>query len=123
MMTREIRFRAWVEEVKLMLPVTDIDFEGKSIGCIDSSTQWFDQEYLLMQYTGLKDKNGTYIYEGDIVDCRSYGRWGVTVVEVYDMVEFSVMLNFAFGGEDDSPENLEVLGNIYENPELLEATK
>lgn len=87
-------------------------------------------EFKLMQFTGLKDKNGREIYEGDILefnDC-SYAR---TAGHVDDKILKS-KVEFYYGAfwvdgillldAIQNDEELEIVGNIYENPELLEAT-
>lgn len=81
------------------------------------------EDFLLMQYTGLKDKNGKEIYEGDIVKIRDYYA-EVGVVE-YNPPRFNIFDN------DDSTTDFdnikwkyfEVIGNIYENPDLLSKLK
>lgn len=113
-MQREIKFRAWDvsgEKPYMLGPydLTDSIFNHKDIRLLP-----------LMQFTGLKDKNGKEIYDGDIVNCIDHptgydnvvgsvywnvGKWSVT----YSMVQLC----------DYGSAWVEVIGNIYENQELL----
>jgi len=114
-MKREIKFRAWDKDkmVEFML----LDIADESVEYIDISG-WMKEE-ALMQYTGLKDKNGTEIYEGDIF--RQKGMDNDLIVGTiifYDDLSYRcregnyIFHKVKFAGE--------VIGNIYENPELLE---
>ena len=99
--------------------VTTVLFEGKILG-VDTHAD----EIELMQSTGLKDKNGKEIFEGDIVDYK--GR--ETVVKWHGSYA-SFIYRFVDGLKERVSEwdplflacyHFEVIGNIYENPELLE---
>ena len=72
------------------------------------------------QYTGLNDKNGTSIFEGDIVECYDYGgvKLCVSVVEYYG----GGFAPFAFPNweEDKTPEKSKIIGNIFDNPDIIE---
>lgn len=112
-MAREIKFRVWNNR-------TDNLSEPFSLNeaLVFPRHPVLENHHRLMQFTGLKDKNGKEIYEGDIV--RDFIGSHKEVVWREDMASFvirqkigaSMQINF-----DDEP--LEIIGNIYENPELL----
>lgn len=70
----------------------------------------------IMQYTGLKDKNGRGIYGGDIVRCYGGAYWN----GIYEYDYVIEVRDIRYLNEVVYSENVEILGNRYENPELLE---
>jgi len=125
---REIKFRAWLYWVKKMYPVTILELHSYSLKTKDMNIEietedsydeiGIETEYL-MQYTGLKDKNGKEIYEGDIVrawiDMGPAGEQPMTHAVVIDPWGCSLQ-EWTYKESGYLPE---VIGNIYENPELL----
>jgi uncharacterized phage protein (TIGR01671 family) len=133
MSIREIKFRAWDEDGFMFTP-TKITFG--TFGNKDSVEVWRGDVFgtlgssilALMQYTGLKDKNGKEIYEGDIVTAdwpyakRCSVIWDVSRCGFYcQPVEGDGILGRAAydKGYKMNGAKMEVTGNIYENPELL----
>jgi hypothetical protein len=110
-MAREIKFRAWDGVDYMSSPFTLQDLQARKIE--------FTNEVILMQYTGLLDKNGKEIYEGDIVNSFRDVATGEVRFEVgmffLDLIERKPLL----GGWLDDSGTIEVIGNIYENSELL----
>ena len=124
---REINFRAWNEVEGFLDTAWSIDFEHRLV-CHRAHNQSDLDDCVLMQYTGLQDKNGREIYEGDIVK----GYIGANNQEYTGVCEYSLKIaGFKFGNKKTNSyskstvttarlKNKEVIGNIYENPELLE---
>ena len=130
---RDLKFRAWDKILNDMAPVCRIDFCGKvDFGPPNVSVQMRNkiiirtsrlEDCILMQYTGLKDKNGKEIYEGDKVrinyaDTCIYGH------VVYDAPSFKTNNGFALAHvptymPDSEPHTIEVIGNIHETPDLI----
>jgi len=128
---REIKFRAWIED-EMCYDIAEIEYQYFCIVVNDhSDDRAFDLEKaILMQYTGLKDKNGKEIYEGDVVKEVCYQAPGYSIGEAFSKVEFMDIrhsdtkgwgLTHVSGldGVYLSFSNCEIVGNIYENPELL----
>lgn len=123
---REIKFRAWHKEKKIMGEVLGIDilhkeifFSNEDVNCYEH-TDFKDIE--LIQYTGLKDMREKEIYEGDIVKLRA--NHGIGVIKYSDewgafVVEYIKPRPLAVLGMNYYKEDIEVIGNIYENSELL----
>lgn len=125
------KFRAWHNELARMMSISDMWFNVDSLGEIglnDAVTNDYitvsPDEIKLMQSTGLKDKNGKEIFEGDIVDYK-----GREAVVKWHGSYASFIYRFVDGLKERVSEwdplflacyNFEVIGNIYENPELFE---
>ncbi len=122
---REIKFRAYNKKLRKMFKWEEID--GRLWA------QFFNGvlgDFKIMQFTGLSDKNGKEIYEGDIykrkvfAECHCGGRLMNYIIR-YNHSSFGLVPHCNTGtnplplGSKYNLENGEVVGNIYENPELL----
>ena len=136
-MQREIKFRAWHPEKKAML----IDFDQESVqnfpltigDSIHNAVWQIGLNYgTLMQFIGLLDTKGREIYEGDIVNAWGGQQWqGVWEISVKGVIEYSLSASFSIVKQrTDKPpihydfsnsdwDGIQVIGNIYQNPELL----
>ena len=121
-MNREIKFRAWHKIEKAMFFVGDDYGTATGLDCAHYLNS--GQPVVLMQYTGLKDKNGVEIYEGDILEF--FHGDGVEHFEVYfdqkylGFFAINVSDSFADILADFDSGEIQVIGNKFENPELLE---
>lgn len=87
----------------------------------ESSNVWHIDADTVGQYTGMLDKNGTKIFEGDIIDFLYRSDDDDYGIVQYDETEFGFVYNSIFErlGRYYRPKDIEVIGNIYDNPELL----
>ena len=120
---REIKFRAWLKEERKMVNVETL-FIGINRLCFGNSKTedlFFRdfEEVELMQYTELTDKNGKEIYEGDIYHV---GDKNIRYLVVWfdSGFEGKQLRSTSYAGLESWAKDIEILGNIYENPELLE---
>lgn len=128
-MKREIKFRAWNKKDKVMVDVAAMNFGPSGFWSLiedayDAELQLADS-YELMQYTGLKDKNGREIYEGDIVRTGedNIGDPDTMIGQVI-MREGSLLIENEKKQEEiglfSEITSREVIGNIFEDNQLLE---
>lgn len=116
-MSREIKFRVWDKQLNQMF-VNPFFTIPTSMRLQDAMQCMAADGWIWMQFTGLLDKNRTEIYEKDIVKFKWLG------IEIIDYLEF-VKLPFASGfqlnkiGSPPPSCDWQIIGNIYENPELL----
>ncbi len=136
-MNREIKFRAWDKTLELMVRPVMAEFDN---GSWESR---FDLE--IMQYTGLKDKNGKEIYEGDAIGTHidehnldydgKPSQWVKVVTwdtedAAFKILDMEVLTSFErhyvsdwsedyWGFTQEDASDIEIIGNIYENPELI----
>jgi len=123
---REIKFRAWNHEMDRYEYYGVVQFEGSIV------SDWGADKYdwIVEQFTGLLDKNGKEIYEGDIIQDSTFKDRGSYIMAVeWEKEAASFVLTrkgWAFRHyfyESCDPNDCEVIGNIYESPELLKETK
>jgi uncharacterized phage protein (TIGR01671 family) len=115
---KEVKFRRFDKHNKSMV-YNGICFD--EFNCIND--QFNNDDFVYMQYTGLKDKNGKEIYSGDIVQLEDYEGFYISKVGKIGEVEIRYqdydmnLISWAIG---DNIFSVEVIGNIYETPELLQ---
>lgn len=119
------RFRVWLPDVQKMLRVKALVYEEEKTRCVCGYAYDFyleDENAILMQSTGLKDKSGQEIFEGDILGTKDgllngfveyredLGMWTNSLIRYNN---FERLCNVA--------SDRKIIGNVFENPELLEA--
>ena len=122
-----LKYRVWDKELQTMLDVSLIDFKkgvlvGEHWEFGETNFMSFD-EIVLMQSTGLKDKNGKEVFVGDIIKCTRGCLHEVYIEKEYGGTFIGGMPAVYLKGLGEGyawTEHEEIIGNIYENPELLE---
>lgn len=134
-MKREIKFRAWDKVYECYLYDVQNAYDTLS-GCVkdeNGEDAGYDEEcfagfldndrYVVEQYTGLKDKNGRDIYEGDVLDIGLRNQDGKPIIAPVSYETYAagyVLDNGGNGIWQMLTKECEVIGNTFENPELLE---
>jgi uncharacterized phage protein (TIGR01671 family) len=138
---RELKFRCWDKQTRQMSPAFTLFGEFLLIGAVHAwqyesgnkskSSLEALNDLEVMQWTGLKDKNGKEIYEGDVVTAHNaeqvgYDNEGTEIMQDVIGKVFFEDGYFQYDGHSMGPiplsydlEQIEVIGNLYQNPDLL----
>lgn len=131
---RIIKFRAWDgESMSRYFHLYELEgYEGEVNAVVHNEygnerKQWTiaenqkkDEKVILMQYVGFNDKNGKEIYESDIVEIDTVGKCRVDYLPAAMKFYFQTLENY-IGEFTAESKVIEVVGNIYENPELIKS--
>ena len=120
------KYRVWLTDLDQMLRVKALVFETDKTRCVCGYSFDFyleDENATIMQSTGLKDKNGKEVFVGDIIKCTRGCLHEVYIEKEYGGTYIGGMPAIYLKGLREGyawTEDEEIIGNIYENPELLE---
>ena len=109
-MAREIKFRIWNTELETMYSSEKSEYIGFT-GIVDPSCA--NKKGVWMQFTGLLDKNGKEVYESDLCENKA----GLIGEVIFD--DFAWYLKWHNGNYYPFGQEVEIVGNIFDNPELL----
>jgi len=133
---REIKFRGWCKKEEKMITPLFIMGSNEAVMVVKGEGCWLDpKNIMLMQYTGLKDKNGEEIYEGDVITFELNTKYGLIVktglINCNNLADCFVDFLRPLRDGDGlklfdlliEALEIEIIGNIYENSELIERNK
>jgi len=121
---REIKFKAWYKAKKDFIRLEIDTILNLANGDKTVKLDTYNNQVVFLQYTGLKDKNGVEIYEGDVLRFDSSLEYHKTVFRKgafqIDSISSGFTSDYHYYLGNVNLSIIEVIGNIYENPELLE---